>query len=98
MSRGTIDIVLYEIDQTVETLERFATDPDGFLEGFDLTDAERTAFVEWDYGTLYAMGAHPFLLFQTVRSLGVHSGVPIPELLAQYREAVTPHGAPDYIT
>ncbi len=98
MSRGAIDIALYEIDQSVETLERFAADPEGFLAGFDLTDDERTAFVEWDYGTLYAMGAHPFLLFQTVRSLGVHNGVPIPQVLEQYSEAVTPHGTPDFIT
>ena len=98
MSRGMLDIVLYEIDQTEATLERFASDPEGFLVGFRLSEEERTALVDWDYGTLYAMGAHPFLLFQVVRSLGVHGGVPIPELLARYREAVTPHGTPDYIT
>lgn len=98
MSLGTIDIVLYEIDQTDESLEAFATDPSSFLSRFVLTDEERAAFVEWDYGTLYAMGAHPFLLFQTVRSLGVRNGMTMPDLLDQYRDAVTPHGTPDYIT
>jgi hypothetical protein len=98
MSRGTIDIVLYEIDQTAQTIEDFTTDPDGFLAGFDLSDVERVAFVDWDYGTLYALGAHPFLLFQVARSLAVHNGMSMPDLLRQYRETVTPLGTPDYIT
>ena len=49
-------------------------------------------------GTLYALGAHPFLLFQVARSLAVHKGMSMPDLLRQYRETVTPHGTPDYIT
>ena len=98
MSRGMIDIVLYEIDQTIESIERFTTDPGGFLDAYRLTEDERRAFEAWDYGTLYAMGAHPFLLFQVVRSLAVRNGVAIPEIIEQYREAISPHGAPDYIT
>lgn len=98
MSRGAMDIVLYEIDQTDRTIEGFVTDPGGFLAGFDLSDDERAAFVDWDYGTLYALGAHPFLLFQAVRSLAVRDGISMPELLSEYQETVTPHGTPDYIT
>ena len=98
MSRGAIDIALYEIDQTTQTIEDFTTDPEGFLAGFDLSEGERRAFVDWDYGTLYALGAHPFLLFQVARSLAVHKGMSMPDLLRQYRETVTPHGTPDYIT
>lgn len=98
MSRGAIDIALYEIDQTNQTIEDFTNDPERFLAGFDLSDDERTAFLEWDYGTLYALGAHPFLLFQVVRSLAVGRGLSMPDLLRQYRETVTPHGTPDYIT
>lgn len=98
MTRGMIDIVLYEIDQSEDTVNRFADDPRGFLSDFRLTDGERTAFEDWDYGALYAMGAHPFLLFQTVRSLAMLSEAPMPELIAEYRQVVTPHGWPDHIT
>lgn len=98
VSKGIINIVLYEIDQTAETVQAFADDANAFVARFRLTDAERHAFEEWDYATLYAMGAHPFLLWQTVRSLAMLDGTPIPELVAQYRERVEPHGWPDHIS
>ena len=98
MSRGLIDIVLYEIDQTIESIDRFVTDPGGFLDTYRLTEDERRAFETWDYATLYAMGAHPFLLFQVVRSLAVRNGVAMPQIIEQYRQAISAHGAPDYIT
>jgi hypothetical protein len=93
-----IDILLYEIDQTAESIERFTTDRAGFLDGYRLTGTERAAFEAWDYGALYAMGAHPFLLFQVVRSLAVREGAAMPQIIEEYREAISPHGAPDYIT
>ncbi len=93
-----IDIVLYDIDQTIASIDRFATDPGGFLDAYRLTEDERRALETWDYGSLYAMGAHPFLLFQVVRSLAVRDGVAMPQIIEQYREAISPHGAPDYIT
>lgn len=93
-----IDIVLYEIDQTEETVADFAADPAAFLARYRLTDAERRAFVSWDYATLYNMGAHPFLLWQTVRSLAVLDDTPMPALVEEYRREVEPHGWPDHIT
>ena len=98
MSRGLINIVLYDIDQTHETLTAFREDPASFLNTYRLSTGERNAFETWDYGALYAMGAHPFLLFQTVRSLAALDEVPLPTLLADYRAAIEPHGYPDFIT
>lgn len=98
MSKGMIDIVLYEIDQTEETIRGFADDPAAWLSGFRLTEDERSAFERWDYGTLYALGAHPFLLWQTVRSLSMLEDTPIPEILDEYRKQVEAHGWPDHIT
>jgi hypothetical protein len=93
-----IDIVLYDIDQTIESIDRFATDRTAFLDAYRLAEDERRAFEAWDYGTLYAMGAHPFLLFQVVRSLAVRDDTAMPQIIEQYRQAISPHGAPDYIT
>src|SRR5665811_1323244 len=98
MSRGIINIVLYDIDQAEETIEQFTTDPSGFLAQYRLTEDERAAFERSDYGALYAMGAHPFLLWQVVRSLAMIDSTPMPALIEEYRNSVSPHGTPDHIT
>lgn len=98
MSRGLVNIVLYDIDQTEDTLTRFVQQRSGYLDAYPLSDEERAAFETWNYGALYAMGAHPFLLWQTVRSLAILDGVSIQDTVAEYRSQVTPHGYPDFIT
>jgi hypothetical protein len=66
-------------------------------DGGSLTDAEQTAFIERDYGTLYSMGAHPYLLLHFARALDVVlDGVSWPDFVADYRAAVEPHGFPDF--
>jgi len=98
VSLGAVDVALYDLDQTVESMDGFLTNPVTFLSGYDLTPGERSAFESWDYGALYGMGAHPFLLFQAVRSIESHRGRSIQETLEAYRGAIGPHGRPDYIT
>lgn len=98
MSRGALDIALYDLDQTEETLASFVADPEAFASGHDLSEEERVALTAWDHETLYALGAHPFLLLQAVRSLAMHRGEPVAETLTAYREAVARHGHPDFVT
>ncbi len=50
-------------------------------------------------GRLYELGAHPYLLLHFARALDVVlDGTPWPEFVARYKEAVTPHGFPDFST
>lgn len=61
-----------------------------------LTEAERAAFAAGDYAALYALGAHPYLLWHFTEAVYIHE-TPWPELNERYREAVRPHGYPDAI-
>jgi hypothetical protein len=40
------------------------------VEGYDLTDEERTAVKTLDIGKLYAMGAHPVIINSLARAMG----------------------------
>jgi hypothetical protein len=69
--------------------------PDGGV----LDPDERRAFTERDYGELYRMGAHPYLLLHFARAVDVHVGnTPWPEFVERYRAQVAPHGFPDFTT
>ena len=95
MSRYQVDKVFREVVLDPEKCGSFLQDRRAFLEGRDLTEAERRALVEQDYGALYAMGAHPFLLFGWAAST---AGKDMPSLLREYCEAVRPHGYPEWAT
>lgn len=113
MSRYMLNKLLIEIDRTDEAVEAYRSDPVGFVarweaaaanpqppypDGGTLTDEERAAFETLDYGTLYAMGAHPFLLWHVVRAVLVSDDLDVRQLAARYVETVTPHGYPDFTT
>lgn len=108
-----INKLLCDIDATDESLLWFIDDPGGYLDDWEAKGAnrragrwmggtldarERRAFLEMEYATLYGMGAHPFLLWQTVRAVLVPHRMPIAELIVQYRESVLPLGYPDFTT
>jgi hypothetical protein len=114
MSRFEVNKLMAYVDADVSQTEAFAADPEGFVGAWEqrdrehhlptpdagtLTDEERAAFIALDWGTLYAMGAHPYLLLHIARAVevGVY-GVPFPEFNAAYKAAVTPHGYPDFET
>ena len=98
MSRGVVNVVLYDIEVDAASVAAFIDDPEPFVDGRSLSDEERAALMKWDVGKLYALGAHPFLLLQAARSIAVHRGLTMPEFLAEYRTAVERHGYPDFIT
>jgi hypothetical protein len=108
-----VNKLMWEVDRDDESLEEFKTDPRSFLDGWEaryerptppfpdggtLTRAERSALEGLDYSALYAMGANPFLLWQFARSVSVPHLMDIGQLIESYRQAVEPHGYPDFDT
>lgn len=73
-----------------------AAGPDSRTDDRALTDRERVAFAERDYHTLYALGAHPYLLWHFTEAVYIHE-VPWRELVEAYRRAVAPLGEPDFV-
>jgi hypothetical protein len=109
MSKYMVNKLMWEVEREVESLAAFRSDPGAFLdrweatvpvpphpEGGTLATAERRALEALDYGVLYEMGAHPFILWQFVRALW--PGDQVEELIEAYREATLPLGYPDFST
>lgn len=61
-----------------------------------LSAAEQAAFAQRDYEALYALGAHPYLLWHFTEAVYIHETT-WPELVERYRQAVSQHAAPDYL-
>jgi len=108
-----VNKLMWEVDRSDEALASFKDDAAAFLEDWEslaelpvppypdggrLTDTERLAVETRDYGALYALGANPFLLWQFARSVSVPDEMGIDELITSFREAVEPHGYPDFHT
>lgn len=111
MSKYMIDKLLRTIDATDSDLEAFRADAAAYIDrweeegsaatppfpaGGHLSPEEREAFEAWDYEHLYALGAHPYLLWMLMRSLYAADQRSIDELVASYRAAVEPYGYPGY--
>lgn len=107
-----IDKLIRTVELSDANVAAFIEDPAAFVadweskgaasrvpvpDGGRLTDEERRAFVTRDYGELYRLGAHPYLLWHFIEAVWVHE-VPWPELKERYREAVIPHGLPSFTT
>ena len=108
-----IDKAMWEVNNDDAALEAFREDAGSFLDrwqasvsdpkpphpwGGTLTPEERAALVAWDYERLYALGAHPFLLWQFTRSLYVPDRMTDGELVEAFRVAAARHGYPDFAT
>jgi hypothetical protein len=115
MSRYQLDKFIKYSDDSGDRIAAFAADPAAYVaawhqrgetahprpvaDGGLLNEAERRAFATEDYGTLYALGAHPYALFHFVVAVDLVRGPrPWPEFVEWYREFVTPHGRPDFAT
>jgi hypothetical protein len=98
VSRYQVDKVLRETVLDAAALERFAAGPAAYLVGRNLSADERRALVEHDYGALYALGAHPFLLWGWAARIDVLRGGDKERFRDRYAAAVRPHSYPDYAT
>jgi len=94
MSRYVVDKVCQRIAVHDDQRDRFLESPETYLGQFALTDDERGWLLNRDYGALYAMGGHPFLLWGWAQRVDPDKST----LLGRYTQAVAPHGQPDYST
>lgn len=67
-------------------------------DGHSFTDEERRALVEMDIRALFAMGAHPFLLFTWVLPILEDRLDSFPEVLQTYGSAIEGLGMPSWRT
>lgn len=114
MSRYQVNKIMAHVDGDREPLEQFSADPAGFVEAWEqrsaqshvptldsgvFTDEERSAIVSLDYGALYSMGAHPYLLIHFARAVDCDArGADFATWKEEYREQVRPHGYPAFFT
>jgi hypothetical protein len=95
MSVYEIDKIMREVLQDQGACASFLADPAAYLAERDLQDDERDALVRRDYGALYALRAHPFLLWAFTKEVFPEGG---PQLARQYVATITPLGSPDFAT
>jgi hypothetical protein len=96
MSLYALDKVMREVIRLADAREAFAANAEAYLDGRDLTPAERSALVARDFQTLYLIGGHPFLLIGFVATQS-----PPPErgaATAAYQQSLAGLGYPDYST
>ena len=93
-----VDKVLHEIVIDDANCDRFVADPEQYLAGRDLNEAERSALVGHDWAKLYALGGHPFLLFHAVFRVGAPDKLMNMPLFKQYMNSIQGMGTPDFST
>lgn len=114
MSKYMIDKFMRSVEMSDAAVSEYVADPAAFVEAWlaepsgpdaptddrALTTDERDAFAEVDHEALYALGAHPYLLWHFIEAVRTHEfgdGFGWRDLVERYRADVTPHGAVDYI-
>jgi hypothetical protein len=103
MSRYLVNRVLRDVYLDDSVNAAFRAEPTACVSAWQgrtgrrLTGSERAAVVSGDYAALYAMGAHPYLLWGFCESTMVPARSRA-ELVADYREALLPLGYPDVAT
>ncbi len=66
--------------------------------GHRFSDEERTALATRDFEKLYALGAHPFILWTLMLPVYEREITSFPELVRWYNDKIRPYGRPDYAT
>lgn len=106
MTRYAVNRFMRQVNMDPTSLERYVEDPEAFLRSYEsqnlapaaaLNDRERSALEARDYAHLYAMGAHPYLLWSFTEAVLVPP-TPRPELVESFRTAAAAVGYPDWAT
>jgi hypothetical protein len=114
VSRYLVDKFLYRVDRDPSWVELYMSDParcvaeweraEANMIGTERTTAhsftaeERAALVARDYVTLYAMGAHPFVLWTLFIPI-LEGSYPSPKAMQDaYAKKISPFGRPDFRT
>jgi hypothetical protein len=77
--------------------QRTVDDPEPHALGGTFTVEERAALAARDFGALYALGAHPYLLWSFTEAVWSHE-LPRAEIVRQFRESAARVGYPDFST
>ena len=72
--------------------------PSERVAGNTFEPAERAALVAFDFETLYAMGAHPFILWTIMLPILERRLGAFPEVSRHYTSVIAKHGRPDWET
>ena len=114
MTRYMIDKFMRSVELSDAEVAEYVADPAAYVERWladaatparasddrELSDEERAAFAVRDFEALYALGAHPYLLWHFTEAVHAHEFTPESgwrELVERYRAAVAPYGVVDYI-
>lgn len=110
MSRYMVDKFVRAVEMSDEQVDRYRADPVATIDAWlaaagttvsstddrSLTPEEYDAFARKDYGALYALGVHPYLLWHFVEAVFVRDTT-WAVLKEEYRAAVSPIPTPDSI-
>jgi hypothetical protein len=103
VSKYAMDKLMRLVNMNEWAEKAYVRDPAGFVaeweqrEGQQLADEERAALATRDYAKLYALGAHPFLLWSFTEAVWVHE-VPRDQLVRDYKAKTAAVGYPDFTT
>ena len=103
MSKYLVNKFMHLVNMNEEAEKKYRSAPDAFVEKWEknerlkLTAEEREALSKRDYARLYALGAHPFLLWSFTEAVWVHE-MPREELVKDYKEKTRAVGYPDFKT
>lgn len=114
MSKYMVDKFIRYVELDDANVREYVADPEAFVRSWLsggagpeaatddrlLTDLEHAAFAQRDFGALYALGAHPYLLWHFTEAVYEHEyteGFGWRELVERYRSAVAPQGLVDYV-
>lgn len=104
MSRYMVNKFMHLVNVHEWALKDYLRDPAAFVarwqekdEAHQLSQEERSALANRDYERLYALGAHPFLLWSFTQAIWEHE-VDRDELIKDYKEKTGQIGYPDFRT
>ena len=88
MSLYYVQKFLFEFNRDPRVQAAYDADALASLDGYDLTDEERRALVEADFGKLFHLGVNGQILMH----FGAHHQVPWQEYLGQLAAGIDQHG------
>ncbi|HEY3303958.1 MAG TPA: hypothetical protein VGL70_10545 [Candidatus Binatia bacterium] len=103
MSKYLMNKFIHHVNMSEAAEKEYKSNPGAYVEKWQngeklkLTDEEREALRNRDYGKLYALGAHPFTLWSFTEAAWVPE-VPREDLVKDYKEKAAKVGYPDFKT
>ena len=103
MSKYLMNKLIHYINMNEAAEKEYKTKPREFVKRWEqeqklkFTAEEREALATKDYGSLYALGAHPFTLWSFTEAVWAHE-VPREELVEDYKRKAAKAGYPNFGT